>query len=173
MAKIAKQVKEQELNFDGFSQVMNNTVGWLQLFNEMQNRNFPVLKKYSDSIRVRNSDIEDMNTSLNELFQGGFALIKNNPLLVQHLGLEEVYKYVLYSEKEIDELLSKPDEEITAFYEKCPKGMKEVLIKMVKIKIERNEPIVDSSHKIEFLQKLFNVKYSDYWKENPENLKKR
>ena len=163
--------KEQELNFDGFSVVMNNTYGWLQLFDEVGNRSFPPLKKYGDTLRIKNSIINDMNSSLSDLFQGGFAVIKDNPLLVKELVLEEIYNYILFSEKEIDELLSKTDAEITNFYENCPIGMKELLIKMVKIKIERGDTVVDSSHKIDFLQKLFNVKYSDYWTEEQTNQK--
>lgn len=166
-----KVQREDIVNFDETSFIMNNTYGWLCLFNETSNRKFPTLKKYGDSTRAKNSDIVDMNTNLSDLFLDCYALVKGSPALIEHLGLTEIYKYVLFSEKEMDELLSKSEQEITDFYENCPKGMREILIKFVKIKIERGDGVVDSSHKSNFLQKLFKIDFSKYWKESEETLK--
>jgi len=168
---VSQKKKIEVLDLNDKSQVINNTMGFFILFNELTNRK-KVFKKYGEFARFTNSELMDMNMSMGETFSDAFVLIKN-PLLVEEMGYTEIYQYVLFSEKEIDALLIKSDEEIKEFYENCPKGMKEILVKFVKIKIERGESVTDSRSKVEFFENLFSLKFADYWKENLEILKRK
>ena len=176
MSTVKKTTKKSQENTyediaNGHSIVMNNTFGWMQLFNEQTNKKYPTLKKYAQTVRCFNSDVIDMMTNLSDLFTEAYVLIKN-PELVDFLGLTETYKYVLFSEDEVDVLLSKSEAEITEFFNKAPRGQKALLLKIVKVKTERGDSVVDSSSKMAFLEKLFGVKYSDYYNEPQENLKR-
>ena len=170
--KIKNTIQASKIDMSEKSLLMNNSISWLQLSNEVSNRKIPLLKKYGATVRVLNSDIEDMMSSSYEMFSECYVLIKDNPELVEYLDLGHVYNYVLFSEDEIDDFLSKSQNEIHDFYNNMAKGMKELFIKMVKIKIERGDRITDSTSKQRFFEELFKIRFSDYYKEPEENLKK-
>ena len=148
----------QEIDMNKFANVQNNTLYWLLLYNQVLNRKYPLLKNFGDTMRLRRSDIQDVMTNSRELFEEGYAIILDDEEFVEHLGLSNIYKYVVKSKKEIDNLLSSSEEQITEFYNNAPRGIKELIFLACIEMIEKGDSAIDSLSKQKFLEKLFGRK---------------
>lgn len=150
--------KSAEFDLNKFTLVQNNTLHWLLLYNEAQNRKYPLLTRFGQTTRMRRSDVFDIMVSQRELFEMGYAVIVDDPDFVEYLDMSQIYKHIVKSFQEIDDLLSQKDEEIAEFYNNAPKGIRELLLRVCINKVEIGDKVIDSISKQRFLEGLFKRK---------------
>jgi len=96
------------------------------------------------------------NTSF-AVFKGGYLVILD-PVVQKEFGLTEIYNNILTPEN-VEDVFKKDIEELEKFIDSLPEAMKATLILIARDMVEAKT--LDSSTKIEFLEKKFNFSFKD------------
>ncbi|HEY8805860.1 MAG TPA: hypothetical protein VIM42_12300 [Clostridium sp.] len=150
-----KKVVPKKVDKDDYVDVVNNTTHILSFVNSRTTGEWMIEGGYGARDVMQVSDLVTMKSNQSKLLLEGWLVIDDEDV-VNHLRLTELYKYLIKPDN-IDVFFKSSESKMQEIVSKQPKGTKDLLAEMAKIKIENGE--FDSITKQRFLENLLGVKF--------------
>jgi len=148
--KIASRIIDK----DDYVDVLNNTTKILVFVNSRTTGEW-IIEGYGARDVMQVSDLITMKSNQSKIILDGWLIIDDEDV-VNYLRLGELYKTLIKPDN-IDEFFKLPELEMKEIVSKQPKGTKDLLAQMAKIKIDNGE--FDSITKQRFLENLLGIKF--------------
>jgi len=147
-------VPKRIIDKDDYVDVLNNTPQTLVFINSRTTGEW-TLDGYGTRDVMQVSDLITMKSNQSKILTEGWMIIDDEDV-VNYLRLGELYKHLIKPDN-IDEFFTLSESEMREIVSKQPKGTKDLLAQMAKIKIDNGE--FDSITKQKFLENLLGIKF--------------
>jgi len=150
------KVALKTIDKDDYVDVLNNTTNTLVFINSRTTGEW-TLDGYGTRDVMQVSDLITMKSNQSKILLEGWMVIDDEDV-VNYLRLGELYKTLIRPDN-IDDFFKLSEAKMSEIVSKQPKGTKDLLAQMAKIKIDNGE--FDSITKQRFLENLLGIKFDN------------